>query len=474
MTESLRHELPNLVYLISALLFIWGLKSLAQPRRAVRGNLLAALGMGLAIVAAIFDPHVTGYYYIGAGLLAGGAVGLVVALRVKMTAMPQMVALLNGFGGLASLLVAGADLFNTRDQLAARQVPVDVLVAVAASAVVGAVTFFGSLLAFGKLEEYPWLKKPLRYPLQHELNAALGLLVLVLAGLMVYCGSLGHVTATLVLLVAMGLVSSLLGLTLVNPIGGADMPVVVSLLNSYSGIAAGMTGFVIANNILIISGALVGASGIILTQIMCQAMNRSLTNVLFGGFGQTTAAAGGVETKTVKSETADGAAQVLEQASLVVIVRGYGMAVAQAQHRVKELYDQLTKRGVEVRFAIHPVAGRMPGHMNVLLAESEIPYDKLVEMDDINHDLPQADVVLVIGANDVVNPAARHDQASPIYGMPIIDADKARTCFAIKRSMNPGFAGIENELYYGDRTYMLFGDAKAVVGEIVKALSGGH
>ncbi len=474
MTESLRHELPDLVYLVSALLFIAGLKSLAQPRRAVRGNLLAAIGMGLAILAAVADPHVTGYYYIVAGLLAGGAIGAVAALRVKMTAMPQMVALLNGFGGLASLLVAGADLFNTRDQLAAGQVAVDVLVAVAASAIVGAVTFFGSLLAFGKLEEYAALKKPLRYPLQHELNAGLGLLVLVLAGLMVYCGSAGQVTATLALLVAIGLVSSVLGLTLVNPIGGADMPVVVSLLNSYSGIAAGMTGFVIANNILIVSGALVGASGIILTQIMCRAMNRSLANVLFGGFGQAAAAAGTGPAKTAKSETADGAAQLLEQASLVVIVPGYGMAVAQAQHRVKELYDQLTKRGVEVRFAIHPVAGRMPGHMNVLLAESEIPYDKLVEMDDINPDLPQADVALVIGANDVVNPAARHDKSSPIYGMPIIDADKARTCFAIKRSMNPGFAGIENELYYADRTYMLFGDAKAVVGEIVKAISGGH
>src|SRR4030095_7756597 len=262
------------------------------------------------------------------------------------------------------------------------------------------------------------------------------------------------------------------GVLLVIPIGGADMPTVISLLNSYAGLAAVAMGFVLENKVLIIAGALAGSSGLILSIIMCRAMNRSFTNVLFGAFGQVQAKAAGGESKAVKSETAEGAAQIMEQAGLMIIVPGYGMAVAQAQHRVKELYDQLTKRGVDVRFAIHPVAGRMPGHMNVLLAESEIPYDKLVEMDEINHDLPQADVALVIGANDVVNPAARHDKSSPIYGMPIIDADKARTCFAIKRSMNPGFAGIENELYFADRTYMLFGDAKAVVGELVKGLSG--
>jgi NAD(P) transhydrogenase subunit beta len=272
------------------------------------------------------------------------------------------------------------------------------------------------------------------------------------------------------------LLSLAFGVLLVLPIGGADMPTVISLLNSYAGLSAVALGFVLDNKLLITAGALDGSSGLILSIIMCRAMNRSFTNVLFGAFGQVQAKAATGEAKAVKSETPEGAAQIMEQASLVVIVPGYGMAVAQAQHRVKELYDQLTRRGVDVRFAIHPVAGRMPGHMNVLLAESEIPYDKLVEMDDINHDLPQADVVLVIGANDVVNPAARHDKSSPIYGMPIIDADKARTVFAIKRSMNPGFAGIENELYYGDRTYMLFGDAKAVVGDLVKALAGssGH
>jgi NAD(P) transhydrogenase subunit beta len=472
MTEALRGELANFAYLLAALLFIWGLKSMAQPRTAVRGNLLGAIGMALAILTAIADPHVRGYLWIVAGLAVGTAIGVTLALRVQMTGMPQMVALLNGFGGLASVLVAGADLVIGRPALEARQVGIDVLIAVAASVVVGAVTFFGSLLAYGKLEEFAFLKRPMQYPLQHPLNALLGLVVIGLSAWMVVEGVRGDFAATVALLVALALVASVLGLTLVNPIGGADMPVVISLLNSYSGIAAGMTGFVIANNVLIISGALVGASGIILTQIMCKAMNRSLTNVLFGGFGQVQSRGGTGEAKTAKSETPEGAAQILEQASLVVIVPGYGMAVAQAQHRVKELYDLLTKRGVDVRFAIHPVAGRMPGHMNVLLAESEIPYDKLVEMDNINPDLPQADVVLVIGANDVVNPAARHDRASPIFGMPIIDADKARTCFAIKRSMNPGFAGIENELYFADRTYMLFGDAKAVVGELVKGLSG--
>jgi NAD(P) transhydrogenase subunit beta len=266
--------------------------------------------------------------------------------------------------------------------------------------------------------------------------------------------------------------SLLFGVLLIIPIGGADMPTVIALLNSYAGLSAVAMGFVLDNKLLITAGALDGSSGLILSIIMCKAMNRSFANVLFGAFGQVQASAAGGEKKVAKSETPEGAAQIMEQASLVVVVPGYGMAVAQAQHRVKELYEQLTKRGVDVRFAIHPVAGRMPGHMNVLLAEAEIPYEKLVEMEDINHDMPQADVVLVIGANDVVNPAARHDKSSPIFGMPIIDADKARTCFAIKRTMNPGFAGIENELYFADNTYMLFGDAKAVVGEIVKSLAG--
>jgi NAD(P) transhydrogenase subunit beta len=341
--------------------------------------------------------------------------------------------------------------------------------ALVAEVLLGFLTFTGSLMAAGKLQEIKWIpQRPVTYPFQNVVNVGL-LGIAILCGLLVIydAASFYWVFPVIVLL------SLAFGVLLILPIGGADMPTVISLLNSYAGLSAVALGFVLNNKLLITAGALDGSSGLILSIIMCRAMNRSFTNVLFGAFGQVQAQAAAGEAKTVKSETAEGAAQIMEQASLVVIVPGYGMAVAQAQHRVKELYDLLTKRGVDVRFAIHPVAGRMPGHMNVLLAESEIPYEKLVEMDEINHDLPQADVVLVIGANDVVNPAARHEKTSPIFGMPIIDADKARTCFAIKRSMNPGFAGIENELYYADRTYMLFGDAKAVVGEIVKSLSGG-
>jgi len=322
-------------------------------------------------------------------------------------------------------------------------------------------------MAAGKLQEVRWIpQRPVTYPLQNVTNISL-------LGIAVACGiALIVQPVELAFLFPVIIVLALaFGILLVIPIGGADMPTVISLLNSYAGLSAVAMGFVLDNKLLVTAGALDGSSGLILSIIMCRAMNRSFTNVLFGAFGQVQATAMKAEGKTVKSETPEGAAQMMEQSNLVVIVPGYGMAVAQAQHRVRELYDLLTKRGVDVRFAIHPVAGRMPGHMNVLLAGADIPYDKLFEMDDINHDMPQADVVLVIGANDVVNPAARHDRSSPIFGMPIIDADRARICYAIKRSMNPGFAGIENELYYAPQTFMLFGDAKAVVGELVKALS---
>jgi NAD(P) transhydrogenase subunit beta len=327
-------------------------------------------------------------------------------------------------------------------------------------------------MAAGKLQEVKWIpQRPVTYPLQNVSNVGLLLLA-------VGCGIALVLQPTALawlfpLIVALALA---FGVLLIIPIGGADMPTVISLLNSYAGLSAVAMGFVLDNKLLVIAGALDGSSGLILSIIMCRAMNRSFTNVLFGAFGQVQAQTAAAETRTAKKETPEGAAQVLEMASRVVIVPGYGMAVAQAQQRVRELYDELTKRRIDVKFAIHPVAGRMPGHMNVLLAEADIPYDKLIEMDDINPELPQTDVVLVIGANDVVNPAARHDQGSPIYGMPIIDADKARLCLAIKRSMNPGFAGIENELYFSERTYMLFGDAKAVVGDLVKQLqgSGGH
>jgi NAD(P) transhydrogenase subunit beta len=323
-------------------------------------------------------------------------------------------------------------------------------------------------MAAGKLQELKWIpQRPVTYPLQNVSNIGL-LLAAVGCGVLLVINPSGY-SFLFPVIIGMAL---LFGVLLIIPIGGADMPTVISLLNSYAGLSAVAMGFVLDNKLLVTAGALDGSSGLILSIIMCRAMNRSFTNVLFGAFGQVKAA-GALEAKSVKTETPEGAAQVMENAARVVIVPGYGMAVAQAQHRVRELYDQLTKRGVDVKFAIHPVAGRMPGHMNVLLAESDIPYDKLVEMDDINPELPQTDVVLVVGANDVVNPAARHDRNSPIFGMPIIDADKAHTCFAIKRTMNPGFAGIDNELYYADHTYMLFGDAKAVISDLVKQLAGG-
>jgi H+-translocating NAD(P) transhydrogenase subunit beta len=341
--------------------------------------------------------------------------------------------------------------------------------AIVAEIILGYLTFTGSLLAAGKLQEVSWIpQRPLTYKGQNAMN--LGLLgIAVLCGIAVVTNP-AQFAFLFPVIIALALT---FGVLLIIPIGGADMPTVIALLNSYAGLSAVAMGFVLDNKVLITAGALDGSSGLILAIIMCRAMNRSFTNVLFGAFGQVQAQGAAGEQKLVKQETPEGAALLMEQANTVVIVPGYGMAVAQAQHRVRELYDQLTKRGIDVRFAIHPVAGRMPGHMNVLLAETEIPYDHLVEMDEINPDLPQADVVLVIGANDVVNPAARHDKSSPIFGMPIIDADKAHMCFAIKRSMNPGFAGIDNELYTADHTYMLFGDAKSVVGELVKNLSGG-
>jgi len=424
--------------------------------------------MVLAVVGTAIDPHVVNWLLIIVALALGFAVGWPLSW-VPLTAVPQRTALSHAFGGLAAGLLGTAKfydwLYSDPDKLSWFT-----MTAIVAEVILGYLTFTGSLMAAGKLQEIKWIpQRPVTYKFQNQSNLAL-------LGLAVLCGILLVVSPErfsllfpLIIILALAF-----GVLLIIPIGGADMPTVISLLNSYAGLSAVALGFVLDNKLLVTAGALDGSSGLILSIIMCRAMNRSFTNVLFGAFGQVQARASSGEARAVKSETPDGAAQIMEQANLVVLVPGYGMAVAQAQHRVKELYEMLTKRGVDVRFAIHPVAGRMPGHMNVLLAEAEIPYDKLVEMDDINPDMPQADVCLVIGANDVVNPAARHDKTSPIFGMPIIDADKARTCFAIKRSMNPGFAGIENELYYGDRTYMLFGDAKHVVGELVKALAGAH
>ncbi len=469
MRETLaRLGATELTYLAAAALFILALYWMNSPRTARRGVFSGVIAMVLAVVGTAIDPHVVNWLLIIVALALGFAVGWPLSW-VPLTAVPQRTALSHAFGGLAAGLLGTAKfydwLYSDPDKLSWFT-----MTAIVAEVILGYLTFTGSLMAAGKLQEIKWIpQRPVTYKFQNQSNLAL-------LGLAVLCGILLVVSPErfsllfpLIIILALAF-----GVLLIIPIGGADMPTVISLLNSYAGLSAVALGFVLDNKLLVTAGALDGSSGLILSIIMCRAMNRSFTNVLFGAFGQVQARASSGEARAVKSETPDGAAQIMEQANLVVLVPGYGMAVAQAQHRVKELYEMLTKRGVDVRFAIHPVAGRMPGHMNVLLAEAEIPYDKLVEMDDINPDMPQADVCLVIGANDVVNPAARHDKTSPIFGMPIIDADKARTCFAIKRSMNPGFAGIENELYYGDRTYMLFGDAKHVVGELVKALAGAH
>jgi H+-translocating NAD(P) transhydrogenase subunit beta len=417
--------------------------------------------MALAIAATWAEPEVIHHGWIVLALVAGVAVGVPLS-RVPLTAVPQRTALSHAFGGLAAGLVGTAKyaLWFQDGELTTFRMG-----AIGIEVILGYVTFTGSLMAAGKLMEIV-PTRPMTYRGQNVIN--LGLLAIA-AGAAVVLLFKPDVWQIFPLVIVLSLI---FGVLLIMPIGGADMPTVISLLNAYAGLSAVAMGFVLENKVLITAGALDGSSGLILSIIMCRAMNRSFTNVLFGAFGQvqTTAAAG--EARTVKSGTPRDAADLLENAGKVVIVPGYGMAVAQAQHRVKEIYEQLTKRGVDVKFAIHPVAGRMPGHMNVLLAEAEVPYDALIEMDEINRDLPQTDVVLVVGANDVVNPAARHDAKSPIYGMPIIDADRAKFVIANKRSMNPGFAGIDNELYYGDNTLMLFGDAKAVLGDVVKALAG--
>jgi H+-translocating NAD(P) transhydrogenase subunit beta len=452
--------LAELAYLLAAVLFIIGLKKLSSPATAPTGNMISGVGMLIAIAVTLLDRTIVRYDVIVAGLLTGTAIGLWIARVVKMTAMPQMVALLNGLGGGASLLVGSAELL--RSELLGTQLALDTSITVQLSLLVGAVTLTGSLVAFAKLQEL-MTGRPITYPAQKALNALIFAAIVALA---IYQVS----TPESLLWPFYGVVflSLLLGVLLVIPIGGADMPVVISLLNSYSGIAASMTGFVIKNDVLIISGALVGSSGIILSQIMCRAMNRSLTNVLFGAFGGGTGSAKSAEGLTARSINVDDAAMQLAYAQSVIVVPGYGLAVAQAQHQVRELADLIERRGGEVRYAIHPVAGRMPGHMNVLLAEANVPYDKLFDMDQINGDFERTDVALVIGANDVVNPAARNDPGSPIYGMPILDADRARSVIVLKRSMGAGFAGIENELFYDPKTSMLFGDAK---GSLVKLIA---
>jgi NAD(P) transhydrogenase subunit beta len=450
----------GLAYLVGSVFFIYALKGLAHPRTAVRANLFGAAGMAIAILATL-ALGIDSWLLIVLGVLIGSIAGAILALRIQMTAMPQMVALLNGFGGLASVLVAGAYLIGAPSQ------DLQTNVASAASALIGAVTFWGSLVAFGKLQEL-LSGNAVLLPGRHVVNAGLGLAALALAaGLVLHPQEISYYWL-------LAVVGSLLGVLLTIPIGGADMPVVIALLNSYSGLAAAATGFVLKNDMLIIAGSLVGASGVILTAIMCKAMNRSLANVIFAGVGAaptSTATAGDdVYAGRIKSTSAEEIAMVLDGARRVVIVPGYGMAVAQAQHAVKALADAIEARGSEVEYGIHPVAGRMPGHMNVLLAEADVAYEKLRDMDDINRTFPQTDVVIIIGANDVVNPMARTDPSSPIAGMPILDVDKARTVIMIKRSLSPGFAGIPNPLFAADNCLMFFADGRKAVEEIMSAV----
>ncbi|MBA4016602.1 MAG: NAD synthetase [Pirellula sp.] len=468
----------NLAYLTASMLFIMAFKLMARPRTAVQGNLYGAIGMAIAIVAAFYEypvllgreAGVGGTVRILLALLLGGGIGGVLAIRAPMTSMPQMVALLNGFGGAASLLVAGAELQAALKHGAHPEAYGQMILATAATGVIGAITFWGSLAAFAKLQEYEQFKKPWSFPAQHVINAGLAVVVLLLTWWVAAVPSAWYVYWLLVI------VASALGVLLTMPIGGADMPVVICLLNSYSGIAAAASGFVIDNNVLVIAGSLVGASGIILCQIMCKAMNRSLTNVLFGGFGGTATSgpsADDVYGGKVKSAGPEEIAMLFDTARRVVIVPGYGLAVAQAQHSVRDLANLLQSKGIEVLYAIHPVAGRMPGHMNVLLAEANVPYDLMREMDDINPMFPETDVAIVLGANDVVNPMARTDPKSPIAGMPILNVDQARTVVVVKRSLSPGFAGIPNPLFAADNTLMYFADGKKAVLDLVAAIKAG-
>jgi H+-translocating NAD(P) transhydrogenase subunit beta len=455
----------GLAYLVCASLFIVGLKRLSSPATARSGNRLAALGMAIAIIATLVDDRVVSYGWIALGAVVGGVGGAVGARRVRMTAMPQMVALFNGLGGGAAALVALAD-YHDRIALPGH-VEAKILVSIMFSAVVGSISFSGSLVAFGKLQELI-SGSPVTVPGQRWLTCALFAAILALC---VYLGTGRESEAVLLLTMALALV---LGVQVVMAIGGADMPVVISLLNAFTGLATASTGFVLSNNVLIIAGTLVGASGTLLTQLMGRAMNRTIANVVFGAFGTGGAAAVAVgpggSADHVRAAGADDVAVMLAYARRVVIVPGYGLAVAQAQHNVRELADLLERRGVDVRYAIHPVAGRMPGHMNVLLAEADVPYTQLYEMDDINPEFPRTDVSLVIGANDVVNPAAKNTPGSPIYGMPVLNVEDAAAVVVLKRSMNTGFAGIENELFVSPRTTMLFGDAKESVVALAAAV----
>jgi NAD(P) transhydrogenase subunit beta len=453
-------------YLVSAVLFILALKGLTNPASARRGNYYGMAGMVLALVATLLGHEVRDYGFIVAGVVGGAVIGAVLAARIQMTAMPQLVAALHSFVGLAAVLVAIGTFLNHRT---AGTVDGVLMAELSVGIIIGAITFTGSVIAFGKLQGL-LSGAPVKFSGQHALNALLGLATIALG---VHFG----MTGSMVSLLLMTLLACVLGVTLIIPIGGADMPVIISMLNSYSGWAAAATGFTLGNKLLIIVGALVGFSGAILSFIMCRAMNRSIFNVIFGGFGtdgggESSAAAQAAQ-KGVKSASVEDAIYWMEDASKIVVVPGYGMAVAQAQHALKELMELLEARGVEVKFAIHPVAGRMPGHMNVLLAEADIPYDRVLEMDEINPEFATTDVALVVGANDVVNPAAKSDPSSPIYGMPILEAAKAKQVYFIKRSMRPGYSGVDNLLFYQDNCSLIFGDAKDVCEGLAAALKGG-
>lgn len=458
-------NMQALAYLVSAVLFILALKGLTHPASARRGNYLGIAGMALAIVATLLGNEVKSYGFIIAGVSAGAVIGTILAARIQMTAMPQLVAALHSFVGMAAVLVAIGTFLNKRDAGLLNPVLMGEL---SAGAIIGAITFTGSVIAFGKLQGLI-SGAPVKFKGQHHLNALIGLVTILL-------GVHFAMTGSVVSLAIMTILAFIIGVTLIIPIGGADMPVIISMLNSYSGWAAAATGFTLGNNLLIIVGALVGFSGAILSYIMCTAMNRSIINVVFGGFGSEsggeTSAVATASEKGVKSASVEDAVYWMEDASSVIVVPGYGMAVAQAQHALKEMMELLEGNDVSVKFAIHPVAGRMPGHMNVLLAEADIPYDNVMEMDEVNPEFPNCDVALIVGANDVVNPAAKEDSTSPIYGMPILEAGKAKQVYFIKRSMRPGYSGVDNLLFYQDNTSLIFGDAKDVCEGISNTLKG--
>ena len=455
--------LVHLAYLVAAGLFLFGLKKMSHPATARSGNALSALGMLIAAVVTLLDRQIVSFDMIIIGIIIGSIIGALSARLVKMTAMPQMVGIFNGFGGGASAIVAIAEFYSMSSGESA--IPAGTAVAIMLGTIVGAVTLSGSFVAFGKLQGIV-SGAPVTFPWQKTTSAALFGVIILLSVLLV-CDVGGAFLFTVLIL--LGLV---IGVLLVIPIGGADMPVVISLLNSYSGLAASFAGFVVNNMVLIISGALVGAAGLILTAIMCKGMNRSLGNVVFGAFGtgDLDPTQAGTQDAAVRQTSAEDLAMIMAYARSVIVVPGYGMAVAQAQHAIREMADLLEEKGVDVKYAVHPVAGRMPGHMNVLLAEANVPYDKLYDMEDINPEFARCDVAFVLGANDVVNPGARTDQSSPIYGMPILDVDKAQLVVVVKRSMNPGFAGIQNPLFFLDNTSMLFGDAQKVANDLVREI----